>query len=258
MTSLRNSIVCVTGASSGIGKACAIAFAGSGANVLLTARRQERIDRLVQELVNDHRVKARAVRLDVTDRRAVEDVFSSLPSEWKNIDILVNNAGLARGLAKFHEGKVEDWEEMIDTNVKGLMYVTRTVLPGMVERNRGHVINIGSIAGHQTYPMGNMYCASKFAVTGLSRSLKMDLLGTAVRVTSVDPGLVETEFSQVRFHGDRERGAKTYIGMNPLKPEDIAEIVLFCATRPAHVNIGELLVTPTDQATVSMVHRRTE
>lgn len=258
MTSLKNSIVCVTGASSGIGKACAIAFAGSGANVLLTARRQERIDRLVQELVNDHRVKARAVRLDVTDRRAVEDVFSSLPSEWKNIDILVNNAGLARGLAKFHEGKVEDWEEMIDTNVKGLMYVTRTVLPGMVERNRGHVINIGSIAGHQTYPMGNMYCASKFAVTGLSRSLKMDLLGTAVRVTSVDPGLVETEFSQVRFHGDRERGAKTYIGMNPLKPEDIAEIVLFCATRPAHVNIGELLVTPTDQATVSMVHRRTE
>lgn len=258
MTSLKNSIVCVTGASSGIGKACAIAFAGSGANVLLTARRQERIDRLVQELVNDHRVKARAVRLDVTDRRAVEDVFSSLPSEWKNIDILVNNAGLARGLAKFHEGKVEDWEEMIDTNVKGLMYVTRTVLPGMVERNSGHVINIGSIAGHQTYPMGNMYCASKFAVTGLSRSLKMDLLGTAVRVTSVDPGLVETEFSQVRFHGDRERGAKTYIGMNPLKPEDIAEIVLFCATRPAHVNIGELLVTPTDQATVSMVHRRTE
>jgi serine 3-dehydrogenase len=205
----------------------------------------------------EHHVKTHAVRLDVTNRRQVEEMFSSLPPEWKNIDILVNNAGLARGLAKFHEGTVEDWEEMIDTNVKGLMYMTRAILPGMVERNSGHVINIGSIAGHQTYPMGNMYCASKFAVTGLSRSLKMDLLGTSVRVTSVDPGLVETEFSQVRFHGDTERGAKTYAGMTPLRPEDIAEIVVFCATRPAHVNIGELLVTPTDQATVSMVHRRT-
>ncbi len=257
MTSVKNSIVCITGASSGIGKACAIAFARNGADILLAARRQERIDQLARELVQDHHVKTHAVRLDVTNRRAVEGVFSSLPPEWRKIDILLNNAGLARGLAKFYEGKVEDWEEMIDTNVKGLMYVTRAVLPGMVERNSGHVINIGSIAGHQTYPMGNMYCASKFAVTGLSRSLKMDLLGTAVRVTSVDPGLVETEFSQVRFHGDRERGATTYAGMTPLSPEDIAEIVIFCATRPAHVNIGELLVTPTDQATVSMVHRRT-
>lgn len=168
----------------------------------------------------------------------------------------MNNAGLGRGLEKLQEGNVEDWEEMIDTNVKGLLYVTRVVLPGMVGRNAGHVINIGSIAGHQTYPMGNVYCASKFAVTGLSRGLKMDLLGTAVRVTSVDPGLVETEFSRVRFRGDTERAAKAYAGMTPLTPEDIAEIVVFCATRPAHVNIGELLVTPTDQASVSMVHRR--
>lgn len=258
MTSLKSSIVCITGASSGIGRACAIAFARNGANVLLAARRQERTNHLAQELGHDYSAKAHAVHLDVTNRRAVEELFSSLPPEWKNIDILVNNAGLARGLAKFHEGKVEDWEEMIDTNVKGLMYVTRAVLPGMVERNSGHVINIGSIAGHQTYPMGNMYCASKFAVTGLSRSLKMDLLGTAVRVTSVDPGLVETEFNQVRFHGDKERGSTTYTGMTPLRPEDIADIVLFCTTRPAHVNIGELLVTPTDQATVSMVHRRTK
>jgi serine 3-dehydrogenase len=160
-------------------------------------------------------------------------------------------------LAKFHEGKIEDWEEMIDTNVKGLMYATRAVLPHMVERDSGHVINIGSIAGHQTYPMGNVYSASKFAVTGLTRSLKMDLLGTNVRVSSVDPGLVETEFSQVRFRGDKERASKAYQGMTALQPEDVAEAVVFCATRPAHVNIGQITITPNDQATVTMVHRRT-
>ncbi|MEK9135575.1 MAG: SDR family NAD(P)-dependent oxidoreductase, partial [Bacteroidota bacterium] len=219
--------------------------------------RKERIDELAQQLTRELKINALAVQLDVTVNADVERTFSSLPTEWKKIDILVNNAGLARGLAKFHEGNVQDWEEMINTNVKGLMYVTRAVLPGMVERNTGHVINIGSIAGHQTYPMGNVYSASKFAVTGLTRSLKMDLLGTAVRVSSVDPGLVQTEFSQVRFRGDRERGSKTYAGMTPLRPEDVAEVVVFCATRPAHVSIGEVTVTPTDQATVSMVHRRT-
>jgi serine 3-dehydrogenase len=257
MTQLTNKLTCITGASSGIGKACVLEFARHGSNLLLIARRKERIDGLALQLTREHKINAYALQLDVTVNTDVEKAFSSLPTEWKNIDILVNNAGLARGLAKFHEGNVQDWEEMINTNVKGLMYVTRTVLPGMVERNSGHVINIGSIAGHQTYPMGNVYSASKFAVTGLTRSLKMDLLGTPVRVSSVDPGLVQTEFSQVRFRGDRERGSKTYAGMTPLRPEDVAEVVVFCATRPAHVSIGEVTVTPTDQATVSMVHRRT-
>lgn len=257
MSSLKDSVVCITGASSGIGKASAIEFAKHGCNLLLMARRKDRIDELAKRLTDDYHVKVFTVSLDVADYSAVDKAFSSLPPKWKKIDILLNNAGLARGLAKFHEGNIEDWEEMINTNVKGLMYVTRTVLPGMVERNSGHIINLGSIAGHQTYPMGNIYSASKFAVTGISRSLKMDLLGTAVRVSSVDPGLVETEFSEVRFHGDSERGSKVYSGMMPLKPEDVAEIVVFCATRPAHVNIGEILVTPTDQATVTMVHRRT-
>jgi 3-hydroxy acid dehydrogenase / malonic semialdehyde reductase len=254
---MRNQIVCITGASSGIGKACAVEFARLGCNLLLMARRKDRIDGLSQELTAEYQIRVITRQLDVRIRGEVETTFSSLPLEWKPIDILINNAGLSRGLDKLHEGNIQDWEEMIDTNIKGLLYVSRVVVPGMVERNRGHVINIGSIAGHQTYPMGNVYCASKFAVTGLGRALKMDLLGTAVRVSSVDPGLVETEFSQVRFRGDKERASKAYAGMTPLRPEDIGEIVAFCATRPAHVNIGELLVTPTDQATVTMVHRRT-
>jgi 3-hydroxy acid dehydrogenase / malonic semialdehyde reductase len=257
MEKLTDKIVCITGASSGIGKACAIEFAKLRCNLLLMARRKDRIEELAQRLVTDFHIQVCTRQLDVRSNAEVQRTFSSLPPEWKKIDILLNNAGLSRGLDKLHEGKIQDWEEMLDTNVKGLLFVTRAVLPGMVERNSGHIINIGSIAGHQTYPMGNVYCASKFAVTALTRGLKMDLLGTAIRVSSVDPGLVETEFSKVRFHGDVERASKAYAGMTPLRPEDIAEIVLFCATRPAHVNIGELLVTPTDQATVSMVHRRT-
>ncbi|MBM2840409.1 MAG: short-chain alcohol dehydrogenase [Bacteroidetes bacterium] len=256
MESLKNKVVCVTGASSGIGKACAVEFARHGCSLLVIARRKDRIDALAQRLTNEFKVRVLVRQLDVRNRVTVEETFSSLPSEWANIDILVNNAGLARGLAKFHEGKIEDWEEMIDTNVKSLMYVTRAVLPRMVERNSGHIINIGSIAGHQTYPMGNVYSASKFAVTGLTRSLKMDLLGTNIRVSSVDPGLVETEFSEVRFRGDKERASKTYQGITALRPEDVAEAVAFCVTRPPHVNIGELTITPTDQASVTMVHRR--
>jgi len=193
--------------------------------------------------------------LDVRNQPEVERLFANLPAEWRDVDILVNNAGLSRGLMKLHEGSIQDWEEMIDTNIKGLLYVTRAVLPRMVERNSGHVINIGSIAGHQTYPAGNVYCATKFAVTAIGRSLKMDMLGTAVRVSSVDPGLVETEFSEVRFRGDKERAAKTYTGLKPLEPKDVAEAVVFCATRPAHVNIGEIIMTSVHQASVSMVHR---
>jgi NADP-dependent 3-hydroxy acid dehydrogenase YdfG len=193
--------------------------------------------------------------LDVRDQGAVERTFADLPATWKTIDVLVNNAGLSRGLKKLHECSIQDWEEMIDTNIKGLLYVTRAILPGMVARNNGHVINLGSIAGHELYPNGNVYCATKFAVNALSRGLRMDLLGTAVRVSSVDPGLVETEFSEVRYRGNKELAAKTYANMKPLHAEDVADAILFCATRPLHVNVAEVIVMPTDQASVNHVHR---
>jgi serine 3-dehydrogenase len=253
---LKNKIVAITGASSGIGAACAEEFARRGCALLLFARRLKRIQALAKRLVAQHESRVLSFPLDVRSADDVRKVFSSLPGGWGKIDILVNNAGLARGLSGLHEGNIPDWDEMIDTNIKGLLYVTRAVLPGMVQRNRGHVINIGSIAGHQTYPSGNVYCASKFAVTGLSRGLRMDLLGTSVRVSTVDPGLVKTEFSMVRFRGDKVRAGKTYAGVRVLHPRDVAEAVLFCATRPLHVNVAELVVMPIDQASVGMVHRR--
>jgi 3-hydroxy acid dehydrogenase/malonic semialdehyde reductase len=255
MTSIQNQIVLITGASSGIGAACARSFAAAGAKLILAARRLDRLEELADQLTKAYAVPIHVVALDVSDRPQVESTLQSLPPDWQNIDILVNNAGLSRGLDKLHEGDIQDWEEMIDTNVKGLLYVTRAVLPGMVSRNRGHVLNLGSIAGHQTYPGGNVYCASKAAVRALSEGLKMDLLGTAVRISSVDPGMVETEFSQVRFHGDTERAGKVYQGVTPLSAEDIADVVLFCATRPSHVNINEVILMPVDQASATMVHR---
>ncbi|MER3522506.1 MAG: NAD(P)-dependent oxidoreductase [Ignavibacteria bacterium] len=256
MTTLKDTIVCITGASSGIGAACAEEFARLGCRLLLIARRKERLDELARRLRDTFSIETHSLPLDVRRRYEVEAAFASLSQDWKNIGILVNNAGLARGLAKLHEGNVEDWEEIIDTNIKGVLYVTRAVLPGMIERNEGHLITIGSIAGHQTYPMGNVYSATKFAVVGLTRSLRMDMLGTPIRVSSVDPGLVQTEFSMVRYRGDATRAAKTYEGMTPLTPKDVAEAVVFCATRPPHVNISELQMTPTDQASVTMVYRR--
>ena len=255
MVSLKNAVVFVTGASSGIGEACARVFAREGASLLLAARRKERIDRLARELETDYHIRTHTMQLDVRDRNAVDAAIGGLPAEWRAIRVLINNAGLARGFSKVHEGSVQDWEEMIDTNVKGLLYVSRAVIPGMVERKTGHVINIGSIAGHQVYPNGNVYCASKFAVRALTEGLKMDLLGTGVRVCSVSPGLVETEFSVVRFHGDAQRASKTYENMRPLRGEDIAEVALFCALRPPHVDISEVIVMPTDQASVFHVYR---
>lgn len=252
---LKGKNVFITGASSGIGEACAVAFAREGANLLLAARRKERIDRLARTLEDKYGVMTHGITLDVRHQAEVEQAVRSLPPAWDRIDILVNNAGLSRGLVKLHAGEIRDWDEMIDTNVKGLLYVTRAVLPGMVSRNSGHVINMGSIAGHQVYPNGNVYCASKYAVTAISEGLKMDLLGTNVRVSSVDPGLVETEFSQVRFRGDTQRAAQAYLNMHPLRGEDIAEIVIFCATRPPHVDISQVVVMPTDQASVNHVHR---
>jgi 3-hydroxy acid dehydrogenase/malonic semialdehyde reductase len=193
----------------------------------------------------------------VRDRSQVETALTALPTPWSEVDILINNAGLSRGLSKLQEGSISDWEEMIDTNIKGLLYMTRAIVPGMVSRGKGHVVNIGSIAGHQTYPGGNVYCASKAAVRAISEGLKQDLLGTPVRVTSVAPGMVETEFSQVRFHGDTERANKVYQGLTPLTPADVAEVVFFCVTRAPHVNISEVLLVPTDQATATLVHRQT-
>jgi serine 3-dehydrogenase len=247
--------VLITGASSGIGAACAEGLANLGCRLVLVARRRDRLEELKADLENRHSVEILIDVLDIRDRRAVEDWVANLPDGWSEIDILLNNAGLARGLAPLHEGQVEDWEEMIDTNLKGLLYVTRAVLPGMVARGRGHLINIGSIAGHEVYPAGNVYCASKHAVAALNRALGIDTLGTGVRASSVDPGLVETEFALVRFHGDSERAKSVYDGIEALRAADVAEAVVFCATRPAHANVREMILMPTAQATTAHVHR---
>ncbi|MEM8675818.1 MAG: SDR family oxidoreductase [Cyanobacteria bacterium P01_G01_bin.67] len=256
MVSIQERVVAITGASSGIGASCARMFAKEGASLILAARRRDKLETVATEIKKVYQSKVYILEMDVCDRHSVEKSFTSLPESWRNVDILVNNAGLSRGLDKLQEGDIQNWEEMIDTNVKGLLYVTRSLLPGMIERDQGHIINIGSIAGHQSYPGGNVYCATKAAVRALSEGLKMDLLGTPIRVSSVDPGTVETDFSKVRFRGDTDKAKKVYQGMNPLTPDDIAEIVVFCATRPANVNISELLVLATDQSSATMVNRR--
>jgi 3-hydroxy acid dehydrogenase / malonic semialdehyde reductase len=255
MPTLQGKIACITGASAGIGEACARVLAREGAALLLSARRIDRVKALANDLGKQYGVKTHVNQLDVQKRDDVTRYVEGLPPEWQQIDILVNNAGLSRGLDKLHEGSIQDWEEMIDTNIKGLLYVTRAVVPGMVKRDSGHVINIGSIAGHQLYPSGNVYCATKFAVNALSQGLRMDLLGTQVRVSSVDPGMVQTEFSEVRFRGNKDRAKQVYANIRPLRPEDVAEVVLFCATRPPHVDIAEVVVMPTAQASVNHFHR---
>ena len=251
-------LVFITGASSGIGEATAMAFARQGARLLLCARRADRLAQLEPELRSAGSPDVRTFALDVRDRSAVSDSIDSLPDTWSAIDILVNNAGLSRGMSKVQdEDNPDNWEEMIDTNVKGLLYVTRAVLPGMVSRGRGHVINLGSTAGHMTYANGTVYCATKAAEMKISEGLKLDLMGTPVRVTSIDPGMVETAFSEVRFRGDTERAAKVYENLTPLKPEDVADAIVWAATRPAHVNIHQILMTSIDQANSLIVQRRT-
>jgi len=256
MISVQDRVVLITGASSGIGEACARVFAQAGAKLILVARRKERLEQLADELSKDGS-SVYVLALDVCDRTSVESALSNLLEPWSAIDILINNAGLSRGLNKFPEGDFQDWEEMIDTNIKGLLYLTRCIVPGMISRGRGHIINLGSTAGHQTYPNGNVYCATKAAVRVISEGLKQDLLGTPVRVSSVDPGLVETEFSQVRFRGDSDRAKQVYQGLTPLTPTDVADVILFCATRPLHVNISEVLLMPTDQAGSMLFNRQT-
>ncbi len=249
---LRDTTVLITGASSGIGRSCAHAFAREGARLILAARRADRLADLAAELD----VPTHLIELDVRNREAVESAVAALPDDWRAIDVLVNNAGLSRGLEPVHEGLHTDWDEMIDTNVKGLLWVTRAVLPGMVERDRGHVINIGSVSGHDVYPGGAVYCGTKFAVHAITTGLRIDLKGTRVRCTTVDPGMVETEFSLVRFHGDAERADGVYQNFPPLTPDDVADAVLWSASRPPHVNVGEIILWPTDQKTVTISHPR--
>lgn len=253
---LKNKIILITGASSGIGAACAKHFARQGVKLLLCARRIDKLNEVIADIHRENKVETYAFQLDVTKQADVANQINVLPAEWKNIDILLNNAGLAAGLDHIQDGNLADWEAMIDTNVKGLLYVTKEILPGMIARNAGHIINIGSVAGHYVYPKGAVYCASKYAVNALSEGLRMDLFGTKIRVSTVDPGAVETDFSMVRFKGDATRAASVYEGMDPLTAEDIADTVVFCASRPPHVNISQVMIMPTDQAAATMVSRK--
>ena len=255
MNRLIGKRVLITGASSGIGESCARAFAAQGANLVLSARREERVEEVAKSLTRAHGIDARAYRLDVTDKDAVSAFADELESDDLLPDILVNNAGKAVGLDKLHEGDIADWEDMIDTNVKGLLYVSRAIIPYMVARDSGHVINIGSIAGRWVYPKGAVYNATKFAVFALNEGMNMDLLGTKVRVSSVDPGLTETEFSEVRFHGDSQRAKTVYTGTTPLTGDDIADAVLYVANTPDHVDVLNLVLMPTDQRHAMLLHR---
>ncbi len=253
--SLKGKIVFITGASGGIGAATALAFAAEGARLLLAARRAAKLSEVASAALAKGAPAVHSIDLDVRDHRAVQNAIDGLPPEWAEIDILVNNAGLSRGLDKLYMGHIQDWEEMIDTNVKGLLYVTRAVVPGMVVRGRGHVINLGSTAGEVTYPNGAVYCGTKAAERAINDGLRQDVLGTPVRVTSVDPGMVETDFSVVRFRGDRDRAANVYKGIQPLTAADVAEVIVWAAGRPPHVNIARVLMTPLQQANSLLFHR---
>lgn len=248
-------IALVTGATSGIGEATAMIFAENGIDVIITGRRKERLDILKNKL-QAMNVRVLSLCFDVRNEEEVKSNLGNLPEDWKNIDYLVNNAGLAAGLSTFQDGDTDDWNRMIDTNVKGLIYVTRTVSPRMIERKSGHIINIGSIAGKEVYPNGNVYCATKHAVDAITKGMRIDMLPHNIKVTQVSPGAVETEFSIVRFHGDKERADKVYEGFDNLVAQDIAECIWFVASRPAHVNINDMLVMPTAQASGSIFHKK--
>ncbi len=245
------SIALITGATAGFGKAIAIKFAEHGYDVIITGRRTDRLAALEDEIKSTFGTKVFTLPFDVRKRKEVETALNTLPHEWKKVDVLVNNAGLAQGLSTIQEGNLDDWDVMIDTNVKGLLYVSRTVMPWMVERNHGHIINIGSLAGKEAYHRGNVYCATKFAVDALSKSMRIDMLPHGIKVTAVNPGAAETEFSVVRFKGDEERAKLAYKDYEPLLAEDIAEVVYFAASRPAHVVLNDIVITPLAQANTS-------
>lgn len=256
MQNLEGKIVLITGASSGIGEACAIEFAKLKANLILIARREEKIIKLSEKIRSMFSVEVKTIQMDVRNYSEVESKINGLEEKWKQIDVLVNNAGLARGFDKIYEGKVEDWNEMIDTNIKGLLYVTKVVSPHMIKKNSGHIINIGSTAGHETYVYGNVYSSTKYAVKSLTQSFRLDMLDKGIKVSSVDPGMVYTEFSKVRFSGDEEKAEKVYLGITPLYPQDVAEAIIFCATRPANVNINDIIITPLYQASSTQIYRK--
>lgn len=253
MESLKNKLGFITGASAGIGKSCAEQFAAHGANLILTARRVDRITTLAKDLEQKHNIKALPLQIDVSNKQQVQDTIKNLDAEWQNIDILINNAGVGVTTELMQNANPDDWDIIIDTNLKGLLYVTRAILPVMVRRNSGYIVNIGSTAGHNYYMGGNVYSASKHAVKAITKSLRIDLKGHNIRVTSIDPGMVKTEFSEVRWN--KEKSEKFYTGMQPLVGDDIADAAIYCTTRPEHVNISELRVYPTAQVAANIVHR---
>jgi len=252
---LKNKIVMITGASSGIGEACSHIFAEQGADLILIARRLNRLETLSDEIKTKYKVNVYIAQCDVRNFSEVEGVVNSLPANWLNIDLLINNAGLARGIEKFQDGVMENWEEMIDTNIKGLIYVSRLILPIMIDRNYGDIINIGSIAGHEVYAGGNVYCGTKHAERAISKGMTIDTNGYNIRICSIDPGMVETEFSLVRFHGNSPRAKQVYNGLTPLSARDVADVALYVATRPRSVNLQSIVLTPTAQANTTVITR---
>ncbi len=256
MNSLQGKTVFITGASAGIGLSCAECFAEEGSRIILTARREDKLNELAEYINDKFGTETLVRRMDVSDKKEVREVVGSLPEEWKEIDILINNSGLALGMGKIHESDPEDWDVVIDTNIKGMLYVAREIMPGMVERRSGHIFNLGSIAGHQVYPGGNIYCSTKFAVNALTQGMQMELVDTPVRATCISPGMVETDFSEVRFKGDKVKAKKVYKGIDALTGTDIAEIIVFIAGRPRHVNINDIIIMPTNQASAIIVHKK--
>lgn len=250
-----NKIALITGATAGIGLSTARVFASNKFDLIITGRRKKRLDTLKDDLLKDYNIRVLALAFDVRSLEEVENNLGNLPDDWQNIHILVNNAGLAVGLNHIHEGVIDDWERMIDTNIKGLLYVSRVIIPGMTERGKGHIINIGSIAGKEVYENGNVYCATKHAVDALSKSMRIDLVEHGIKVTNIAPGMVDTEFSIVRFKGDGEKASTAYKGLNPLSGDDIADVIYYCASLPGHVNINDLVIMPAAQASATKVHR---
>lgn len=251
-----NKIALITGATAGFGEAIAHEFAEHKYNIIITGRRADRLKKITAELVQKYNVEVLALNFDVRNQVEVQKNIDSLPAKWQNIDVLVNNAGLASGLSNIQDGDIEDWDKMIDTNVKGLLYVTRAVAPLMIKNKKGHIFNIGSVAGKEVYAKGNVYCATKHAVDALTKAMRIDMLEHGIKVTGICPGMAETEFSIVRYHGDAEKAKNVYKGIDALTAKDIAEVVYFAASRPAHVNISDVVITPTQQATATNVVRR--
>lgn len=245
----------ITGATSGIGKSCAHLFAQQGYQLVLVARREEKLKEVAKHLADKYAVEIKTLIADVRDNSVLKEVFESLPEDWKKIDVLINNAGLSQGLDPVQNGDTSDWDTMIDTNVKGLLYVTKIVSNWMIAAKKGHIINIGSIAGKEVYPNGNVYCATKHAVDALNKGMRLDLLPHGIKVTAINPGMVETEFSVVRFKGDEDKAKKVYEGLEPLLAQDIADAIWFVVSRPAHVNINDMLIMPTAQASATVINR---